>query len=127
MPKIHDNFELALEKLTEFMARYDGSEVQRAGIIQAFEFTYEQCWHTLKKLAQQNGVSASSPKSAFSFAFKMSFFAASEEPLCLKMIEDRNKANHTYRDVVAQEVFDRIQKDYLKAFQGILTHVKNSG
>jgi hypothetical protein len=42
-PRIHENFGKALAKLKEFVAAPIVTERDRAGIIQAFEFTFEQC------------------------------------------------------------------------------------
>ena len=56
------NFETALSKLVSFCDQFDGSEIQRAGVIQAFEFTFEQCWKAIQKKAGTEGVTIASPK-----------------------------------------------------------------
>jgi hypothetical protein len=63
-----ENFEAALGKLVEFQKLYDGSEIHRAGVIQAFEFTFEQCWKALQKKAGLEGLSLASPKKSIEWA-----------------------------------------------------------
>lgn len=61
----HINFEEALSQLEEFCLNFDGYKVQRAGIIQTFEFTYEQAWKAIQKKAGAEDVQIASPKKAF--------------------------------------------------------------
>ena len=57
-----ENFEAALNKLVEFQKLYDGSEIHRAGVIQAFEFTFEQCWKAIQKKAGLEGLILRKPQ-----------------------------------------------------------------
>lgn len=49
-PRIHENFSKALAKLREFVAMPIENERDRAGVIQAFEFTFEQCWKAFQRI-----------------------------------------------------------------------------
>jgi hypothetical protein len=64
------NFKKTLEELDAFLKLpiQNGRDV--AGIIQAFEFTFEQCWKSIQKIAGAQGVEVGSPKSAFSYALQ---------------------------------------------------------
>ena len=44
----YENFAAALDKLIEFSKGFDGSEVLRAGIIQAFKCSFEQFWKAIQ-------------------------------------------------------------------------------
>jgi len=125
MIKFYENFELALGKLTSFLEQYDGSQVHQAGVIQAFEFTFEQCWHCLQRKAGREGLPIASPKKAFEYAFKAGLIPPSDEQLWLTMIEDRNKTTHVYRETLAELVFKKIQAAYQPAFEKILKKLKS--
>jgi nucleotidyltransferase substrate binding protein (TIGR01987 family) len=116
----YQNFKIALKKLSEFCAQYDGSEIQTAGIIQAFEFTYEQCWKALQKKAGSEGVSIVSPKKAFEWAFQNGWITPEQEPQWLQMIADRNLTSHTYREAMALQVGQKVISTYLDLFKFML-------
>lgn len=41
------------------------TERDKAGAVQAFEFCYELCWKTIKKLLEAEGLEVGTPKDAF--------------------------------------------------------------
>ena len=124
MVALHKNFELAFEKLKQFVSNFDGTEVQRAGIIQAFEFTYEQCWRTLQKRSGQEGLNIASPKKAFEYALQSNLIPTDDETLWLKMIEHRNLTTHTYNAGLATEIQKTISAAYVPAFEKLLALLK---
>ena len=117
------NFRDALAKLREFVDHVTGSEIERAGVIQAFEFTYETCWRALQKLATDQGLVAASPRQALQAAFQLGWIRDSEQATWLQMIADRNLTTHTYRRKTADLVFDAIVRDYLPAFETLLSRI----
>src|SRR3954453_8197558 len=98
-----ENFEAALYKLIEFQKLYDGSEIHRAGVIQAFEFTFEQCWKAIQKKAGIEGLSLASPKKSIEWAMANGWIPLTQENTWLEMMSDRNLTSHTYRDQTAKE------------------------
>jgi nucleotidyltransferase substrate binding protein (TIGR01987 family) len=118
------NYELALTKLTQFCNQYDGSEIQRAGIIQAFEFTFEQCWKAIQKKAGSEGVVIASPKKAFEWAFQNGWIGADKENIWLEILSDRNLTSHTYRTAMAESVAKHVIEIYLSEFQALLQKMK---
>jgi nucleotidyltransferase substrate binding protein (TIGR01987 family) len=121
-----ENFEAALAKLVEFKKLYDGSEIHRAGIIQAFEFTFEQCWKAIQKKAGQEGLILASPKKALEWAMSTGWIALPKENTWLEMMSDRNLTSHTYRDKTAQEVASRVLDIYVSEFVSILGNMKTT-
>jgi nucleotidyltransferase substrate binding protein (TIGR01987 family) len=118
------NFEAALGKLLEFTRLYDGSEIHRAGLIQAFEFTFEQCWKTLQKKAGGEGVVIASPKKALEWAMAAALFPPTEEAAWLTLLKDRNLTSHTYREKMAREIAENILRLHAPAFSRLLLRLK---
>jgi len=121
----YQNFEVALSKLTEFCQHFDKSEIQRAGIIQAFEFTYEQCWKAIQKKAGEEGITIASPKKAFEWAFQNGWISQQDESVWLEILSDRNLTTHTYREAMALQVSGNIVASYREHFQKMLSAMKS--
>lgn len=121
-----DNFEAALKKLLEFKAIYDGTDIHRAGIIQAFEFTFEQCWKALQKKAGKEGLTLASPRKALEWAMTNGWISPNQENIWLTMLSDRNLTTHTYRDVTAEAVATRVLKNYVTQLQELLMKLKKA-
>lgn len=114
------NFRKTLRELKSYLAFPVLTNRDRAGVIQAFEFTYEQAWKALQKFASENGTEVGSPKSAFTFALQNKWIKASEEAKWIQLLKDRNLTTHTYQEDVAEEVLQRINADYLRMFQELM-------
>ena len=120
MAEQFQNFSAALKKLEEFCRCSQGTEIEKAGVIQAFEYTFEQCWKAIQKIGGNQGVNIASPKKAFEWAFQNKWIQPEEESLWLKMLDDRNLTSHTYRAQIAEQVYASVRARYLKAFEEIL-------
>jgi nucleotidyltransferase substrate binding protein (TIGR01987 family) len=114
------NFKKTLEELDAFLKLPIQNDRDIAGIIQAFEFTFEQCWKSIQKIAGAQGVEVGSPKSAFSYALQNSWIRLEDELSWLELLKDRNLTSHTYQEDLAREVLQRIQTRYLQMFQELL-------
>lgn len=123
MGPIH-NFKMTLDELNEFLKLPIQNDRDVAGIIQVFEFTFEQCWKSIQKIAGTQGVEIGSPKAAFSYALQNTWIKVEEEPKWLQLLKDRNLTSHTYQEELAKEVLARIQNNYLKMFQQLLIHLE---
>mgnify|MGYP002480667748 FL=1 len=66
-----ENFIKALDRLKEGLLQYDEEdELQRDGIIQRYEFTFELAWKTLKEVFEDEGlVGLNSPKTVLREAY----------------------------------------------------------
>jgi len=105
----------AISKLVQFTQTNHPSELERAGIIQAFEFTCEIMWKAFKEVAEEEGILAASPKSACKAAFQLGVIQ--EEAIWLSIITDRNLTSHTYIEEVAQKIYLRIRDQYAAAME----------
>ncbi len=119
-----ENFGKALAKLREFAAMPIANDRDRAGIIQAFEFTFEQCWKAFQRIAAAEGVTAVSPRKSLEAALQLKLIDAADETSWLEMLHDRNMTSHLYQESLAHEISQRIVGSYLalldKAYQNIV-------
>ena len=114
--KAQENAEAALAALTSFLAQPVASDRDRAGVIQAFEFTFETLWKLLKAVAEREGLQAESPRRALVAGYKLGLI--DDEPPWLGMLNDRNATSHTYHHQVAERIFEAIRSRYAEALSG---------
>ena len=95
----------------------------KAGLIQAFEFTFELFWKLFQKLAPDAGLDASSPREALIAAARLRLLSPDETDAWSQMLRDRNLASHTYNAPLADEIVDRLLKTYLACFRSALARI----
>ncbi len=122
--KFYQNFEVAFNKLNQFSKQELKDDLDKAGLIQGFEFTFEQCWKSIQKAAGPEGVKIASPKMAFTWAMEKGWIATTDETVWLDMLTDRNLTSHTYREEVANSVIMNIQRTYVTALSDLLRRMK---
>ncbi len=120
-----ENFSATLKTLKEFLKEPIENERDKAGIIRAFGFTFEQCWKAVQQEAARQGVIVGSPKNALVFAMQNKFILQQDERVWLEMLEDRNLTSHTYKKELADQVISRIQSKYLSAFDMLCSALLN--
>jgi nucleotidyltransferase substrate binding protein (TIGR01987 family) len=92
-------------------------ELDRDGVIQRFEFTFELLWKTLKAILNYQGIECYSPRDCIKKAFRHGII--DDDEIFLDMLEDRNLSSHVYDEETAKEIFERIKKFYLKTLEGL--------
>ena len=118
-----DNYERALatlERALTLAASRPLSELERQGLIQAFEFTHELSWLLLKDFLVDQGVSGiSGSRDAVREAVVRELLPAGTENTWMAMIRSRNLTSHTYNPALAQEITKLITNQYGKELQGL--------
>ena len=90
------------------------TDLERQGLIQAFEFTHELAWNTLKDFLESHGVlNLYGSKDATREAFAKGLIANGEA--WMAMIQSRNRSSHTYNESTAKEVATAILSSYVSA------------
>lgn len=79
------------------------TEQERAGAIQAFEYCFELTWKIMKRLLEERGKSANSPKEVFRLAALEGFIQDPE--VWFDFLKKRNLTVHTYEEKEALSVF----------------------
>ncbi|MBI4669001.1 MAG: nucleotidyltransferase substrate binding protein [Elusimicrobia bacterium] len=105
-----NKFKNALKSLNEGIVRAR-DELDKDGVIQRFEFTFEQFWKYLKYFLEDKGFDAKSPKDCLGLTFRLGFIK--DEKVFLDMLEDRNKTSHLYDEEESEEIYRKIKKIYL--------------
>lgn len=120
------NLKLALTSLEEFLAEPIRTNRDRAGIIQAFEFTYELAWKTFQKLAQEEGLHVATPRQAFSCALQAGFILPEDEATWIAMMQDRNLTSHTYHESLATEIVARVRTSYFSLIKATVARIEST-
>lgn len=95
------------------------SILEEQGLIQAFEYTHELAWKTLKDLLVEQGNSTLlGSKDTTRAAFKLGLLEDGET--WMDMIKSRNQTSHTYNEEVANEIANNIIHRYNKCFSLLL-------
>jgi nucleotidyltransferase substrate binding protein (TIGR01987 family) len=113
------NFKRAFQQLSaavELAEKRDLSDLEQQGLIQAFEFTHELAWNTLKDFLESRGnTKIFGSKDATRAAFTAGLIA--DGPAWMEMIDSRNKSTHTYESNAADAIAKLIISNYQPAFK----------
>jgi len=99
----------ANQKLKEGI-EHTKDELDKDGVIQRFEFTFELLWKALKIYLEYQGIIVKTPRDSFVEAFRIDLI--SDEKIFLDMLEDRNNTTHIYDKETSEKIFNRIKKNY---------------
>lgn len=116
------NYAKALEQLGNAVATSQQrtlTELEKQGLIQAFEFTHELAWNVMKDyFAYQGNPSITGSRDAAREAFQKGLVEDGEG--WMEMIKSRNQTSHTYQQTVADEIAGLILERYFSLFQQFL-------
>lgn len=105
------NFEKAMKHLEEAIQIKNPDIIQKAGIIQFFEMSYELAWNTIKDFLEEQGFTdVKSPRNALKKAFEIELIA--DGHTWMELLSDRNLTAHTYDEAKATEVEKLIHHTY---------------
>lgn len=105
------NFEKAMAHLAASLQVKDPDILQKAGIIQFFEMSYELAWNTLKDYLEEQGfVDVKSPRSAIKKAFEVGLIENGHH--WMDLLIDRNLTSHVYDEMKATQVEHLIHQKY---------------
>ncbi len=105
-----------LEAAVILMEERDLSLLEKQGTIQAFEFTHELAWKTMKDFLNERGNSEiygskDSARQAFQYGL------IEDGDTWLQMVKSRNLTSHTYNEKTSEDIIHLIRTDYFKAFK----------
>lgn len=104
------NFERAFTLLEQALQIDAPSDVERAGMIQFFEMSFELAWKLLKDYLEEEGFTVTSPKTTLKQAFQAGFIK--DGHTWIDALQDRNLTAHTYDEATAIVVENKIRQSY---------------
>lgn len=112
------NFRRALRTLEDAVTLADSrplSDLERQGLIQAFEFTHELAWNVMKDWFEYQGTtSITGSRDATREAFARGLIVHGE--IWMEMIRSRTKSTHTFNLDTAKEIAELILSAYFPEF-----------
>lgn len=122
-----DNYKTAFQQLQSAQKLYQErplSDLEKQGVIQAFEFTHELAWNVIKDYFEyqgQPGINGSRDAAREAFQKKL----ISSGDVWMEMIKSRNLTSHTYNKKVATEIVAKICDHYVSAFEEFMIKMES--
>ena len=122
-----ENYERSFKLLESAVNEGTHSLLERAGLIQFFEMSFELAWKVMKDYLEANGTEVNSPREAIKNAFQQGLIDNGHD--WMDALTDRNLTVHTYDEATAMMIENKIVDVYfplLAQLYGTLNHKKQS-
>jgi nucleotidyltransferase substrate binding protein (TIGR01987 family) len=123
-----DNYQKALKHLNdavEFYKTRELSYLEKQGLIQAFEFTFELSWKVLKDFLEDRGVEQKiyGSKDAIKEAYSVGLIKDAKK--WMAMVQSRNLTSHIYDEELIEDILEEICQDYIELFNSLESELKD--
>lgn len=118
-----ENLKKAVTFLKNAVAQNSYNELERAGLAQSFEFTFELSWKTLKGYLSENGFNVRFPRETLKQGFQSEIIQ--DGHLWIEMLEERNRLTHTYNEEQSLEATKAIKEIYFPALWQLFVALEN--
>ncbi len=110
------NYQKALRQLRKFIDKHNElSDLEKQGLVKAFEYTYELAWTTLKDFLEFSGQrDIYGSRDATRKAFELGLIDDGES--WMDMLQSRNLTSHTYNEEVAEAICRSVVDMYFPLF-----------
>ena len=106
---------VTIKNAVELAGTRELSNLERQGLIQGFEFTFELAWNVMKDYLEEQGITGIiGSKNAIRHAFHKGIIEDGQ--VWMDMVESRNISSHTYDEETAEKLFNKITNDYYNPF-----------
>ena len=119
-----EDFYKALKRLEEALKKDISDDIIIDGIIQRFEFTFEQAWKVMKLYLEDQGIldEALAPRSTIRCAFKHKLINNGD--VWIEMMLDRNRTSHMYDEETAINIVNLVKEKYIIEFNKLKDFLK---
>lgn len=114
------NFNKAMSQLEAACEEDEYSDLERAGLVKTFEFSFELAWKTLRDLLFYEGYEENTPRDVLRRAFEAGYLDEAAAETALDALDKRNLLSHTYNEKTAQEAESLIKGRYAPMLQVLL-------
>jgi len=112
-----DNFKKSYQLLEKYSSLELTSEIEKAGLIQFFEITFELAWKVLKDYLEAQGYMVKSPRETIKQAYQMEII--DDGHVWIEALSNRNLTTHTYDEQFTEKFVQDIQKVYFPLFKSL--------
>jgi nucleotidyltransferase substrate binding protein (TIGR01987 family) len=118
------NFSKAFKQLERFKEVESLNEMEKQGLIKAFEYTFELSWKTLQDLLKEKGyVDIVGPSPVIEQSFQDGYI--SDGIGWMRMHKSRNLTSHTYDEQIAEEIIKNIRNEYYDLLRDLRLRLEN--
>lgn len=118
------NFNKAFNQLERFKEVENLNELEKQGLIKAFEYTFELSWKTLQDLLKDKGyIDIVGPRPVIEQSFQDGYIADGNG--WMRMHKSRNLTSHTYDEQTAEEIIMSIRKEYFYLLRDLRQRLEN--
>lgn len=118
-----ENFQKAYLFLEKAVEKESYDDLQKAGLVQSFEFTFELSWKTIKDYLEAKGMPIPYPRDVLKEAFKSGLIK--DGHLWIKMLEKRNELSNVYDGELAEKAIDIIRLQYFPELKKLYLSLLN--
>ena len=105
-----ESLEQAFSRLESACAQKEYNELELAGLVQTYMFTFELCWKTWKDLLTFEGYEVNSPRETIKKAFELSLI--NDVDYWFNALENRNLLSHLYDEQTAHRATHWIKTEF---------------
>lgn len=118
-----NNLEQVFNLLDEALKKDELSVLEKAGVIQFFEFTFELSSKTLKDFLIEEKVEVNFPREVIKESFAYNLIQNGD--VWMDMLEKRNLLSHTYNQTNSDLAFELISNSYHKEIKVLVEFFKS--
>ncbi|MFD1677944.1 nucleotidyltransferase substrate binding protein [Alicyclobacillus fodiniaquatilis] len=105
-----ENYQKSYHLIEKYAQHHLENELERAGLIQLFEVTFELAWKVLKDYLEAEGYNVKSPRETIKTAFQAGIIE--EGHIWIDALSSRNLTTHTYDEATAEKLVQDIGEIY---------------
>jgi nucleotidyltransferase substrate binding protein (TIGR01987 family) len=115
---------VTMKSAMELAATRELSDLEKQGVIQGFEFTFELAWNVMKDYLEEQGINGIiGSKNAVRHAFNKDLI--DDGQIWMDMINDQNIAAHVYDSETAEDLVVAIKNIYYLEFTKLATKMES--